>query len=94
MNHLQVGSTLTNGNCAVRLTGPSTGEVAGWLGIYISLGSGQMTGVPCLLEEADLNHWSHVPFEWTVLPEVALEHRYIWTPDCRALRHEIRARPA
>jgi hypothetical protein len=91
MNQIQVGSTLTNGNSAIRVIERGTGEFPGWLGLFISLGNGTLTGAPVFLADKDMSTWDHVPFEWATLPEVLLEHRYVWTPDCRALRHETRA---
>lgn len=86
---IQVGSTITNGNGAVRVTARSTGD-PGWLGKYISLGGGSLTGVPCLVQESDLQFWRHVPFEWAPIPDARIEERYVWSADLRALEHEVR----
>lgn len=82
---VQVGSTITDGACAVRVT-----EQAGdsWIGIYISFGSGDLTGVTVQVDDPRL--WHHVPFEWTELPGAKLEHRYVWSADWRRLEHEVR----
>lgn len=87
---IQDGSTITNGECAVRVTEPSHGYEPGWLGLYISLAGGSMTGTPCIIPEADLAHYRHVPFEWRELEAAGIEERYVWRQDCRALVHEIR----
>jgi hypothetical protein len=87
MIDVQVGSTITNGICAVRVTGRESGM---WTGLYISFGSGDMSGVPTAIPDGDLWPWRHVPFEWAELPGSQLEHRYVWSPDWRRLQHEIR----
>lgn len=89
MNEIQVGSTMTNGHSAMRITGRDSDQ---WAGIYISLETGTETGAPCGMPDHMLRkHWRHVPFEWTPLGDSGLEERYVWTADHRALRHETRA---
>lgn len=85
---LQAGATITNGESAMRLT---KRVETGWLGIFISLGSGQQTGTDCLLEDNKLEGWRHVPWEWTLAEDVTLEERYRWSvPGYASLVRETR----
>jgi hypothetical protein len=44
----------------------------------------------CLVPIEELACWQPVPWEWTPLESAGIEHRYVWSADCRALEHEIR----
>lgn len=85
---IQVGSTITDGACAVRVIGRWD---RGWEGVYISLNPpGSMTGAEVLVPDDRLAAWRHVPYEWTPLPEVAMEERYVWDLSWRFLVREVR----
>jgi hypothetical protein len=82
---LQAGATITNGESAMRLE-KHTEE--GWLGKFISLGSGQQTGTDCILE--DPAGWRLVPWEWAPAAEGGQE-RYRWSvPGYASLVRETR----
>jgi hypothetical protein len=84
---LQAGATITDGRSAMRLT-KHTEE--GWLGLFISLGSGQQTGTDCLLPEGELDGWRHIPWEWAPAAEGG-EERYRWSvPGYASLVREVR----
>ena len=87
---LQPGTTIVKNGHAVRLTHRSeSGD--GWIGTYISLTNGAMTGTDCLVEDESLPHYQPVPWEWTELEGSGLEHRYVWADGWRTLKHETRA---
>jgi hypothetical protein len=86
-SQIQVGSTITNGECAVRVT---ECHEAGWKGIFISLSSGRLTGTTCLVPIEELSIWQPVAWEWTALEGAGIEHRYVWIADGRALEHQVR----
>jgi hypothetical protein len=87
-SEVQVGTTITDGEKAVRVTRQFGRD--GWVGIYISFRSGKLTGMECLVPIEELACWQPVPWEWTPLESAGIEHRYVWSADCRALEHEIR----
>jgi hypothetical protein len=87
-SEVQIGSTVTNGESAVRVTGRAKSD--GWIGIFISLGSGKLTGTECLVPIEELAVWQPVPWEWTALEGAGIEHRYVWSANCQVLEHEIR----
>ena len=89
VSEVQVGSTITNGNCALRINERTAN---GWGALYISFRSGDMTGQETVISDEELHRWSHVPFEWRET-EGGQEERYVWTGDYRALRREVRTRP-
>lgn len=85
---LQVGSTITDGVLALRLTERSA---TGWRGYAIpvapaSYPAGSIEQVP----DGQLWAWRHVPFEWRPMTGTPVEERYVWAPSWRALEHEIR----
>jgi hypothetical protein len=91
MNQIQTGSTITNGYGAMRVTGRSEEPFEpGWLGLYISLGSGELTGTQVIVPDRDLPIWRHVPFEWTRVAGTGLAERYVWSGDHRRLVRQVR----
>jgi hypothetical protein len=94
-SEVQVGSTITNGSSALRVTerveqDPRWGTPS-WAGINISLeqfggNPGTRTSVPDYL----LGSWRNVPFEWTPVVGGGLEERYVWSPTYRWLQREVR----
>lgn len=85
---VQIGSTLTNGCHAVRITGPSVG---GWLGLHIEIdGTGRMTGTPCEVRRDRLKFYRPVPFEWKRLGGSGVAERYVWSSNWRRLEHQLR----
>jgi hypothetical protein len=93
---VQIGSTITNGSNAMRVTGrverDSRWDSPCWRGINISLeqfggNPGTTTSIPDYL----LSGWRHVPFEWSpVLGCERLEERYVWNPTYRWLQRDVR----
>jgi hypothetical protein len=84
---LQAGATITNGECAMRL---EKRHEDGWLGKFISLGSGQQTGTDCHLADSDLAAWRLIPWEWSPAAEGGQE-RYRWSvPGYASLYRETR----
>lgn len=84
---VQAGVTVVNDECAVRLTQQVEG---GWLGKYISLGSGRATGTDCLVTDEQLDEaYRTVPWEWAPADD-GFEERFVWTADWKALRQEFR----
>lgn len=94
-SEVQVGSTITNGSSALRITerverDPRWGTPS-WRGINVPLerfggNPGTTTTVPDYL----LGSWSDVPFEWRPVVGGALEERYVWASDWRRLEREVR----
>lgn len=95
---VQVGSTITNGSSALRITerverDPRWGTPS-WRGLCIPLEAfGGNAGMSDTVPDYLLGSWRHVPFEWTPVTGGALEERYVWTPDWRRLQREVRPRP-
>jgi hypothetical protein len=92
---VQVGSTITNGSIAVRVTERvernTRWGVPGWQGLSIPLE--QFGGNPGLSEFVPdylLSGWYHVPFEWRPVVGGSLEERYVWAPGWRYLQREVR----
>jgi len=89
---VQVGSTITNGSSALRITERGTAQ-GGWYGITISfLGVGDVKRPqsPAFVPDDLLPAWRHVPFEWTPVVGSGLEERYVWGAGCRWLQREVR----
>lgn len=92
----QVGSTITDGSRAIRLTHRSSKsarwETQGWHGVHIAIlhGLSSDTGAPDFVPDYLLDSWRHVPFEWSPRAGGVLEERYVWTSDCWRLRYETR----
>lgn len=92
---VQVGSTITNGSSALRVTervdrDPRWGTPS-WKGMSIPLeqfggNPGTTTTVPDYL----LGSWHHVPFEWRPVVGGGLEERFVWSPTYRWLQREVR----
>jgi hypothetical protein len=92
---VQVGSTITNGSSALRITerverDPRWGTPS-WRGLCVPLEAfGGNAGMSDTVPDYLLGSWRHVPFEWTPVTGGALEERYVWTPDWRRLQREVR----
>lgn len=91
---IQIGSTITNGVTALRLTDKVNHDQGysrpGWRGIEIALelrtvGAGQSH----FIADEALPAWHHVPFEWKPAAP-GWEYRYVWSPDWRYLARETR----
>jgi hypothetical protein len=95
MNEIQVGSTITNGFSALRLTEhvdkDRTWKCAGWRGINVALEEfGGNPGTLGFVPDYLLSSWRNLPFEWTPAAGGALEERYVWSSDWRWLQREVR----
>lgn len=96
---VQVGSTITNGSSAMRITEKVSRDpryrAPGWRGLCIPLEEfGGNAGMTDFVPDYLLGSWRHVPFEWSlVLGSRDLEERYVWTADWRRLQREVRRRP-
>lgn len=92
---VQVGSTITNGASALRITErvdkcPGWGT-PGWRGLNIALEQfGGNTGTASFVPDYLLSGWRHVPFEWSPCVGAAVEERYVWSPDFSRLVREVR----
>lgn len=92
---VQVGSTITNGSSAMRITERVQKDTRwgtiGWRGIHVSLEEfGGMTGTTGFIADYLLGSWHHVPFEWRPCVGGGVEERYVWTPGYRRLQREVR----
>jgi hypothetical protein len=92
---VQVGSTITNGSSALRVTErvdkDSRWGTPGWRGICIPLerfgGNGNMSDfVPDYL----VSGWYDVPFEWRACVGGQIQERYVWADGWRYLKREVR----
>lgn len=95
---IQVGSTITNGSSAMRVTERVESEprwrVPGWRGLNIGLERfGGNTGSTGFVPDYLLSGWYHVPFEWRALPGGAVEERYVWSANWTHLQREVRKAP-
>lgn len=94
-SEVQVGSTITNGSSALRITRRVERDrrwgTPSWEGMCIPLEMfGGNPGMTDTVPDYLLGSWRHVPFEWTPVTGGALEERYVWTPDWRRLQREVR----
>lgn len=96
---IQVGSTITNGSSAMRISERSVSNPRwgcnGWIGVCIPLeefGGGR--GMSTFIADYLLGSWRHVPFEWTPITGGALEERYVWSPTWSHLQREVRKTPS
>lgn len=95
---IQIGSTLTNGSSALRVTERVERDpqykAPGWRGINIALEEfGGNPGTSTFVPDYLLTSWRHVPFEWApVLGSRNLEERYVWARGYRNLQRELRRR--
>lgn len=90
-----VGSTITNGSSALRLTSheerDASWQTSGWRGINIPLEAfGGNPGTSAFVPDYLLGSWRHVPFEWAPVVGGGLEERYVWAPGYRRLQREVR----
>lgn len=95
MNEIQVGSTLTNGQSALRITARVEKDArwgtAGWRGTCIPLEQfGGNAGLSDFIPDYLLSGWRHVPFEWAPVTGGGVEERYVWAPGYRWLQREVR----
>lgn len=93
---VQVGSTVTNGSSALRITErlekDPCWKTPGWRGMNISLEQfGGNTGMTSFLPDYLLSGWRHVPFEWAPVTGGGLEERYVWSADWQRLQREVRS---
>lgn len=92
---VQVGSTITNGSSALRVTervekDPRWGT-SGWRGMCIPLEQfGGNAGMTDFVPDYLLSSWHHVPFEWAECPGRQVEERYVWETRYRWLQREVR----
>jgi hypothetical protein len=97
-SEVQVGSTITNGSSALRITerverDPRWGTPS-WRGMCIPLEAfGGNPGTTSTVPDYLLGSWSHVPFEWRRVVGGELEERYVWSADWRRLQREVRPAP-
>lgn len=92
---IQIGSTITNGSSALRVTERVERDplwrTPGWRGINIALEEFGDRGMSSFVPDYLARSWRHVPFEWSrVLGARDLEERYVWSPDWRWLQRELR----
>lgn len=92
---VQVGSTITNGSSALRVTErvqrDSRWRTSGWRGANVALEEfGGNTGYSTFVPDYLLPSWRHVPFEWAPVVGGGLEERYVWGSGCRWLQREVR----
>lgn len=90
-----VGSTVTNGISALRLTSREEKDprwkTSGWRGMNVPLEEyGGNPGTTAFIPDYLLSSWRHVPFEWTPVVGGGLEERYVWSSDWRRLQREVR----
>lgn len=92
---VQVGSTITNGSSALRITervqrDPRWGTPS-WRGLCVPLEAfGGNPGMTDSVPDYLLGGWTHVPFEWRPCAGHATEERYVWAPGWRRLQREVR----
>lgn len=92
---VQVGSTITNGSSALRITerverDPRWGTPS-WRGLCVPLEAfGGNAGMTDTVPDYLLGSWRHVPFEWAPVTGGGLEERYVWSRGYRYLQREIR----
>lgn len=92
---VQVGSTITNGSSAMRVTERVEREArwgtAGWRGLNIGLERfGGNTGTTGFVPDHLLTGWYHVPFEWRPCIGGGVEERYVWSANWTHLQREVR----
>lgn len=95
---VQVGSTITNGSSAIRVTERVARDprwrTSGWRGLAVPLETfGGNAGMSEFVADYLLGSWRHVPFEWEPVVGGDLEERYVWTAGYRRLQREVRPRP-
>jgi hypothetical protein len=91
---VQIGSTITNGSSALRVTErverDPRWKTSGWRGLCIPLEEfGGNRGMSSFVPDYLLESWRHVPFEWRAIPG-GMEERYVWEPRWRWLNREVR----
>lgn len=91
---VQVGSTITNGSSAIRVTERVTKDqrwgVPGWSGIAIPLEEFGNASMSDFVPDYLTSGWYHVPFEWAPVVGGGLEERYVWSRGYRYLQREVR----
>lgn len=92
---VQIGSTITNGASALRITERVAKDprykTSGWRGIVIPLEEFGNRGVTSFVPDYLLESWHHLPFEWRAIPG-DMEERYVWAAGWRWLNREVRVR--
>lgn len=93
---VQIGSTITNGASAIRVTERVAKDprwkTSGWRGIVVPLEEFGRRGVSAFVPDYLLGSWHHLPFEWRAIPG-NLQERYVWAPGWRWLNREVRIGP-
>lgn len=93
---VQIGSTITNGASALRITErvekDPRWKTSGWRGIILPLEEFGNRGMTSFVPDYLLGSWRHLPFEWRALPG-DMEERYVWAAGWRWLNREVRVRP-
>lgn len=93
---VQIGSTITNGASALRITERVAKDprwkTSGWRGIVVPLEEFGNRGVTSFVPDYLLDGWHHLPFEWRKIPG-GMEERYVWAPGWRWLNREVRKAP-
>lgn len=92
---VQVGSTITNGSSALRITErverDSRWGTPSWRGMCIPLEEfGGNPGTTDTVPDYLLGSWAPVPFEWRPVIGGGLEERYVWRSGWRRLQREVR----
>lgn len=92
---VQIGSTITNGDEALRITErvqrDSRWRASGWRGANIGLEEfGGNVGMTSFVPDYLLSGWRHVPFEWERITGGRIEERYVWAAGYRRLQREVR----
>jgi hypothetical protein len=92
---VQVGSTITNGSSALRVTERVKKDARwgtpGWRGMCIPLERfGGNAGMSDFVPDYLLIGWYHVPFEWRACVGGQVEERYVWADSWRRLQREVR----
>ena len=92
---IQIGSTITNGSSAIRVTERVEKDArwgtAGWRGLCVPLEEfGGNPGTTSFVADYLLSSWRHVPFEWMACVGGQVEERYVWTAGYRRLQREVR----
>lgn len=94
MIEIQVGSTITNGSSAIRVTErverDPVWRAPGWRGLCIPLEAfGGNPGTTTFVPDYLLTSWRHVPFEWTPVTGAEVMERYVWEPGWRRLQRQV-----
>jgi hypothetical protein len=91
---IQVGSTITNGSSAIRVTERVAKDqrwgTPGWRGECIRLEQFGNASMSDFVPDYLLSGWYHLPFEWRACIGGQVEERYVWSPRWTHLQREVR----